>query len=591
MTLGAVMVLVGVGGGVAFAMAGRPADRYTTATVTTGEVQQTVSAAGTVASATRRDVAFPVAGTVASVAVRVGDAVTAGQVLASLDPTSLQEALDQANDALAQAQQKLSDDLDSQSASSTASSSSSSQSSGSSSSPQPSSSSAPATGGAADVTPQLRAVAEAQRALLQRYDEARTALGSSTSALTAAQAACADLTALDPTLVVPDPTPTPTPTPTTTTSEEGSAPPLTSSDVAMETGSGGVPVSDVQTWLAACQAALTTASGAQDATAAAQQAVDDAAGALDAAVTALQDALRGSSGSPSGPTSPAATPGTTASSAASEQGDPTTSPSSDASGWSGAGASSGPATVASAADILADRAAIDAAQAAVDLAARDLTLVDLTAPVAGTVGAVSIAAGDQVAASSTTAVITVLGTDGYVVDLTVPVGSIDLLAVGQRATVQVASSAEPLAGAVSSIGVLNVSDTSSPEYAVVVALEPTAARLFDGSAAQVTIAVAGTGQVLTVPTSAVRVEGRTSTVRVLEGDEVTEVEVERGAVGTELTEIVSGLSEGQRVVLADRSEPLDTGSSSSSSGLSSLTSGGRQGGLTVTGPGGGIPRG
>ena len=58
------------------------------------------------AKASRRDVAFPVSGTVATVKVGLGDTVTAGELLASLDPTSLQNALDQASTTLQQAQQQ-----------------------------------------------------------------------------------------------------------------------------------------------------------------------------------------------------------------------------------------------------------------------------------------------------------------------------------------------------------------------------------------------------------------------------------------------------------------------------------------------------
>ena len=59
----------------------------------------------------------------------------------------------------------------------------------------------------------------------------------------------------------------------------------------------------------------------------------------------------------------------------------------------------------------------------------------------------------------------------------------------------------------------------------------------------------------------------------LQGGAVSDVTVQRGAVGAELTEITSGLSEGQTVVLADRTQPLETGSTSSTTGLSGLTTG------------------
>ena len=78
----------------------------------------------------------------------------------------------------------------------------------------------------------------------------------------------------------------------------------------------------------------------------------------------------------------------------------------------------------------------------------------LTSPIAGTVAAISIAAGDTVAASSTSAVVTVIGDDGFVVTTTVPLSSIETVEVGARAEVTAASTPEAQVGAVSSIGCL-----------------------------------------------------------------------------------------------------------------------------------------
>jgi HlyD family secretion protein len=577
----------------AWAMSGRTADRFTTATVAMGSVQQTVSATGTVASASRRDVSFPVAGTVAAVNVGLGQTVTAGQVLASLDPTSLQSALDAANTTLQQAQQQLSDDLESQTASTSSTSTTSATSSTSkpasdtsSAAPtQPSSSSSPssATGTSPEVDKASQAVAAAQQALLQAYDEAHTALGVSTQALTDAQTACTGITGLDPSTVVADgSTPTPTPTDTAT-------PAPTPSPTASATADPTAPtVSDVQALIATCQQKLSAASTAQADTKTKQQAVSDAATALDKAVAALQQALAssgtgstgtGSSGTGSsgkgstgtGSTGTHSSTSSTSSTPSSSSSSSSTSSQSHASSSSSTGAATG--RVATAADILSDRAAIDAAQGQADMATQDLALVNLTSPIAGTVGAVSISVGSHVSAGSTSSVITVLGNDGYVVNITVPLSSLNKVKVGQTATAAVPSTSTQLTGKVSSIGVLDVSSTSTPEYALVVALDPTQEKLFDGSSAQVSIAVAGTGQVITVPTSAVHISGQTASVQVLANGQVSDVTVQRGAVGAQLTEITSGLSVGQAVVLADHSQALPNTSTNNNqnSGLSGLT--------------------
>ncbi len=243
----------------------------------------------------------------------------------------------------------------------------------------------------------------------------------------------------------------------------------------------------------------------------------------------------------------------------------------------------------SAADLLADRAAIDLAAGRVDVATSDLGRATVSSPIAGTVAAISMAVGGQVQASSTSSVITVIGA-GWTVTTTVPLASIDALAVGQTATATVRSSSTPLSGKVSSIGVMDASTTGDPAYAVVVALDPTQVPLFNGASAELSIDVAGSKGVVTVPTSAVHVSGSRATVEVLRAGSPVTVVVTRGAVGTLLTEITSGVSAGDVVVIADPSQPLPSQqTSSSSSGLSSLGSG--RGGRAGQFPGGQFPGG
>jgi multidrug efflux pump subunit AcrA (membrane-fusion protein) len=228
--------------------------------------------------------------------------------------------------------------------------------------------------------------------------------------------------------------------------------------------------------------------------------------------------------------------------------------------------------VPTAADILADRAAIALAEADLELAQSQLQFVDLTTPVSGTVAAVSITAGDTVSASSTSAVITVIGATGYVVTATVPLSQVKIVEVGQTADLEVPVTDQVLTGTVSSIGVLNASTTSStPSYTVNVAVDPTDVQLYDGSSAQVHVTVAGGDQVLTVPSSAVHLDGSAVTVQVLRDGVAEDVEVTRGAVGSELTEITEGLSEGDQVVLADLTQAIVSDDSSTSTGLSGLS--------------------
>lgn len=594
-TAGALALLL-AGGGVAFALGRSGGPGYRTATAELGTVEQTVDTTGTVASAGRADRSFSVAGTVGSVAVAVGDTVAAGQVLASLDPASLQDAVDEAEQAVADAQQRLEDDIASQTSTSTSSSSTSSSSSSSSSSSAGGATTGAVTadtgtsggtggssgsdgsggsgGGATDpaVTAAVAAVTAAQQALLAQHETARAALATATDAVAAAQDTCQVFLELDLGGETPDAT---TPDATETADAEG---------VAADEGTGTATPGTEE--LAACQDATSAVLAAQTAVDEAQTTLASLATDLDAAVSQALRALAAASGASgasggSGTTTPGATtePGTTtpadtgtaATTGTDQSATAQTATGAPTTGGTGSTGGAGGSTVATAADLLADQAAIDQAEADLAVAQSALGMVDLTTPIAGTVASVAIAAGDAVEASSTTAVITVLGEDGYTVSTTVSLSQVDLVEVGQTAQVRASSTDEELTGTVTGIGLLNASTTSSdPSYTVDIALDPSDAALFDGSSAQVSIAVAASDATLTVPSSAVHLDGGTATVQVLRDGTVEEVEVERGAVGPERTEIADGLAEGDEVVLADLGQAMTTDDATSGTGLSGL---------------------
>ena len=72
-------------------------------------MEKSVSGSGTLAPTVQQDVSFAVSGTVTAVPVAVGQTVTAGQTLATVDTLKLQADLLQAKSTLASAQAKLSD--------------------------------------------------------------------------------------------------------------------------------------------------------------------------------------------------------------------------------------------------------------------------------------------------------------------------------------------------------------------------------------------------------------------------------------------------------------------------------------------------
>ena len=121
----AVVALTVAGAGIAVARTSATAPTYRTALASNGAVEQVENSVGTVSAVNRADAAFSVAGTVATVNVAVGDTVTAGQALATMNPTDLQAALDSANAQLAKDQEQLATDQASQTADTSDSTSSS----------------------------------------------------------------------------------------------------------------------------------------------------------------------------------------------------------------------------------------------------------------------------------------------------------------------------------------------------------------------------------------------------------------------------------------------------------------------------------
>lgn len=592
------LVLVGCGGAV-YASTRSDADRYRTAVAEHADVAQTLALTGQLAAAASRDVAFQVGGTVDSVLVQLGQTVAAGQQLATLDTAELDAAVTAAEDRLAQAQQQLEDDLEAQQnggwstgggSSISGEAASPGMPSGGTSGSTPVTPSAPGgdtstgagepeggtpggtgtgdAGSATDaaVTAAITAVTDAQQQLLAQYELTTQAQTASAQSLATAQGVCIPF--LDASLVVEQPT-----------TPDADADALAASNA-----------DELKQQLADCQRALADTQDAQQHTGVQQSALTDRAGELDAAVTGLQQALAAAesnttasdAGKPSltaSPTAPASFSSGIASgavvTASSDRSTVSRSVTSAQTAASGEQAPSASGSVGVTSEtILADRAAIDAAEAALAVARRDRTLATLTSPISGTVVSVGLVSGDAVTAGSAEAAIRVQADDGYVVELPVSLAQIPDVAVGQSATVDLPAFDADYDAIVSSVGVENVSDTATPSYTVVVALDADGEQLRIGATARVVITLATAEDVLTVPVSAVTRDGPTESVIVLSDAGPKTVPVELGAVGSERIEITDGLSAGDRVVIADLARTVGDEDSTSSTGLGGLSGGG-----------------
>jgi len=582
---GVAIVAVVVGGGVAaYAARGNTTDQYRTATAALGDVDQVLALSGTVDPSGRSDLAFGSSGTVARLKVALGDKVTRGEVLATLDTTALEVAVTQANAQLAAARAQLAKDEDAQASAVTSSTSSSS---GSGSSPTSgtsgtsgsatgsggksggaktptgsggsSSGKAPSSGGSAALTKALAQLAQQQHAVEAAQTAVDTAIAAAQEAMKQEQTLCATGSA----------TAAASSSASSTASGDPSADASTAAD-----GSG----------TDACQAAIEAVQTAQQAVAAAEY---SGSGNLKDALAALAGTLtNAATAASSSGTTGQATPGTTQQSpqspqssesgkkAQSAQTTPSSTTQSSRSSGSGQSSQSGfGGQSVTAATLAKDQASIDAARASLIKATQALSGATIKAPASGTVGQLSLTRGGAATAGSTAVVVIAPGTT--TVELDVSSTQVAELKVGQKAQVTPAGAGEAYAGSVTQISRIPSSgSTGSTTYPVTVTLDQKGLSLLAGATAEVDITLGSANNVLTVPTSAVT----DGSVEVYAGGKVSRVRVTTGLVGRVRTVITDGLEAGQQVVLADLSSALPTSGSTTTRGFGGGSFGGGFGG-------------
>jgi multidrug efflux pump subunit AcrA (membrane-fusion protein) len=374
------------------------------------------------------------------------------------------------------------------------------------------------------------AVSDAQRAVVEAQRAVDHSLSAADQALAEAQQVCSA------------PGPGPTTTSTTSTSTTSTTVPG---------GRGGTDP---------CLAAQQKVASAQ-----ARVATDQKA--LSTATASLADAVTQQASSGTGSSSRASTGSSSTSSAAGTR----------------TGATGGSGT--SAADLIADQAAVDAAAAEVAVAQQNLAATTIVSPISGTVAAVNLTVGSSVTAGSTTANVIVVGQGGMEVTTPVGVDQIADVKVGQRGTVLPDGATTPLPGQVVAIALTPTTSARGATYTVTIGLDDQGTNLFNGSTATVAITTAGATSVLAVPTSAVQANGTARTVTVLDGTTTSTVTVKTGVVGSQWTQITDGLTAGQVVVIADLSQPLPGSATASTNGQTTTTN--RTGAGNFPGAGGG----
>jgi HlyD family secretion protein len=529
---------------------------YRTAEATVATVRQTLSVSGTTEPVHQATAEFQVAGTVSSVDVSVGQKVSAGQTLASLDTTSLAEAVSSAQLSVSAAEAALTENEAGESAGSssagstgdTASATLTADVTSTTGGGTPTTGTSGATGG---TTAQSSVLTADQQGVVaaQKAEDADAATAA--AAFAQAEAACSS---------AGGGTTTTSSTPSTTTTTAPSDPSGSST---------------------ACTDALSRSLTAQQQVTTDQKAVASAESTLAQALSALAKSSAGSSSS-----SPSSATGGSSSTTGGTTGNSTKSGSATA-GTAGTGSSTTGGTASQSTDtpeqLASDQAAIDTAEATLIEAQQSQADAQLTSPIGGTVVAVSLATGQSVTAGSTTDIVTIVNSGSYQITSSLTSTQASQVKVGDSALVTVDGENGTLTGTVARVGPVDTSG-SSDTYPLIVALPAGSRGIADGSTAQVQVVLHEVVGTLSVPTSSVHVTGAASGyVDIVQGGQLVRKKVTIGAIGGSSTQITSGISAGTAVVLADLSEAVP----SSSASTSTRTFGG--GGLSGAGggPGGG----
>ncbi|HJP74767.1 MAG TPA: HlyD family efflux transporter periplasmic adaptor subunit [Pseudonocardiaceae bacterium] len=546
-----VLIIIGVavvalGGGIgAYAATRSTSDTYRTATAGPATVTATLATTGTIEPVSEATVAFPVSGQVASVSVRQGDQVSAGQTLAQLNTNTLAASVSEAQSTVATSEAKLASDQASQNVVTTSTTTKTPSTSGNSSSGGNSAATQRLASLAKSLTSGQNAVLDAQK----QVDTDLTLVGADVAADQNANADCPQVIAYLKTL--------------------GQQPPTTTSST---TSSTTTPQPPSSTAIVNCQQLMQTVLNDESKASTDEHTLSSAESTLSTALSNATAAVGAAAGS-------SATGSSAAGSSSSGKASTGTSPQASVPSSGRSGASSGPA---SADQIAADQAATDSANAQLAAAQQNMAAATLLSPISGTVAEVDLTQGQNASANSTTAHIVVVGAGEDEVTTAVSDSQVGQVRPGQSVTVSPDGSTSPIAGKVSAIGALaSTTSSGTASYPVTISLGNPAQHLFAGATASVAITLKTANAAVTVPTSAVHTIGGFSIVTAMVNGKPKPTRVSLGVQGAALTQITSGLKAGDEVELADLNTALPTAGTTN-------TRGGGGGVVRIGGGGGGL---
>jgi RND family efflux transporter MFP subunit len=204
-------------------------------------------------------------------------------------------------------------------------------------------------------------------------------------------------------------------------------------------------------------------------------------------------------------------------------------------------------------DVALAEAKVAQAQAVVDEAEATLSYTTIAAPITGVIAQVATQEGETVSAGlNSPTFVTLIDLDRLEVAAYVDEVDVGRIAVGSPATFTVDAFPDvEFKGSVTAVYPRAVVQSNVVNYITTVRIENSEGRLKPDMTANVVIELAARANVVAVPDRALKREGGKTVVAVMgpQGRELRPVRV--GLRGGGLTEIVSGLAEGERIVTAE----------------------------------------
>jgi multidrug efflux pump subunit AcrA (membrane-fusion protein) len=212
-------------------------------------------------------------------------------------------------------------------------------------------------------------------------------------------------------------------------------------------------------------------------------------------------------------------------------------------------------------ELAAAQQAVRAAEAALKIAQTNLSYATITAPISGVVASVSTQQGETVtaggASGGTPTFVTIVDLRRLEAHAFVDETDIGKIRVGQRVTFTVATFPDrELIGKVTAIFPTALVQVNVVTYDVVIAIDNRDDVLRSDMTATVTIVVAERKQVLTVPNQALRRVDGQRVVYIQQGEQFVPRTVTTGWRDKTYTEILSGVQEGERVLLGEPTAQL-----------------------------------